>query len=213
MPSVAKNGLSDGAFRYSELMTTSTDRISELEQQLFKLKQELTELRKAELGQVVEDHELTRLDGSKVRLSELFGDKSDLLTVHNMGKGCNYCTLWADGFVAQAPMIMQRCAFVLVSADDPATAKSFSESRGWNYPVVSGKGSTFTEAMGFLVDGNVWPGVTSFHKTPDGVIHRVSKSFFGPGDDFCPIWAFFDLLKDGANGWEPEGESTACSGS
>ncbi len=29
---------------------------------------------------------------------EMFGDKKQLLLIHNMGQGCRYCTLWADGF-------------------------------------------------------------------------------------------------------------------
>ena len=28
----------------------------------------------------------------------------------------------------------------------------------------------------------------------DGKITRVSKTFFGPGDNFCGVWHFFDML-------------------
>jgi len=35
-------------------------------------------------------------------------------------------------------------------------------------------------------------------------IRRVSDTGFHPGDDFCPIWHFFDLLPEGADGWQPQ---------
>ena len=28
----------------------------------------------------------------------MFGEHDMLLLIHNMGQGCRYCTLWADGF-------------------------------------------------------------------------------------------------------------------
>jgi hypothetical protein len=35
-------------------------------------------------------------------------------------------------------------------------------------------------------------------------ILRVSDVAWSPGDDFCTIWHFFDLLPDGAAGWSPK---------
>jgi hypothetical protein len=35
-------------------------------------------------------------------------------------------------------------------------------------------------------------------------IFRVSDAGFQPGDDFCAIWHFFDLLPEGATGWQPQ---------
>ena len=32
------------------------------------------------------------------KLSQLFAGRRDLLVIHSMGKGCNSCTMWADGF-------------------------------------------------------------------------------------------------------------------
>ena len=36
-------------------------------------------------------------------LLDLFGDRDTLLAIHNMGQGCRYCTLWADGFNGLLP--------------------------------------------------------------------------------------------------------------
>ncbi|MBO6513174.1 MAG: DUF899 family protein [Phycisphaerales bacterium] len=164
----------------------------------------------------VEDWTLHNTDGSPVKLSELFGDKTELLVVHNMGKHCNYCSLWADGFIGHADHIQERCAFVLCSNDDPKTSGDFAKERGWNYPVVSGKDSGFAEAMGYRTpDGQTMPGVSAFHKDDDGSIVRTGKDMFGPGDDFCPVWPFFELIKDGHADWQPRhgGKSSCCGGS
>ncbi len=37
-----------------------------------------------------------------------------------------------------------------------------------------------------------------------GKILRVSDAPWSPGDDFCTVWHFFDLLPDGAAGWFPK---------
>ena len=152
----------------------------------------------------VEDHTLRTPDGDEVRLSELFGGKRDLIVAHNMGKGCVYCTLWADGFRGYTEHLEDRAGFVLCSHDEPETLRAFAAERGWNFRCVSGAGSGFTGAMGFLgPSGGPEPGVSAFHKLSDGSIVRTGSAPFGPGDDFCPVWPFFDLLKGGADGWEP----------
>jgi len=152
----------------------------------------------------VDDHELRDLDGSPVRLSELFGEGDDLLVVHNMGRGCSYCTLWADGFRGLADHLERRCAFVLCSDDEPAKVAEFKRVRGWTFRCVSGAGSDFAAAMGYRGEnGKPHPGVSAFHKEPDGSIVRTGHTPFGPGDDFCPVWPLFDLLKDGKGDFEP----------
>lgn len=182
-----------------------SDEIQQLQKQIHELKARLSEARRSAPHEQVEDYELRRVDGAPVRLSELFDGREDLLVVHNMGKGCAYCTLWADGFRGFAPHLQNRCSFVLCSNDDPETAREFADSRGWNYPVVSGAESGFAKDMGFASeDGKPWPGVSAFHKGNDGVIVRTGSAPFGPGDDFCSPWPLFDLLRGGAGDWAPK---------
>lgn len=144
--------------------------------------------------------------GAPVRLSELFGGGRDLIIVHNMGRSCSYCTLWADGFNGLYSHIATRTAFVLSTPDDPQVAAAFAASRKWTFPVVSIAGTTFAKDMGFQrPSGGVIPGMSAFYKADDGAISRVARSQeLGPGDPFCPVWPLLDLLKDGANGWEPK---------
>ncbi len=163
-----------------------------------------------------EDWVLTNLDSTPINLSSLFGDKTELLVIHNMGRGCEYCSLWADGFIGIADHLQERCGFVLCSNDPPAVAASFAKERGWDYPVVSGHDSEFAKAMGYTDDkGSPWPGVSAFHKNEDGSIVRTGDQPFGPGDDFCAVWPMLDLIKGNKGEWEPRkgGKSSCCSSS
>ncbi|MGP1347278.1 MAG: DUF899 family protein [Phycisphaerales bacterium] len=139
-----------------------------------------------------------------ITLSELFADHSDMLIIHNMGRRCSYCTLWADTLIGIARHIQRRCALVLCSADEPPALAAAIKERGWNFPCVSGAHSGFNEAMNFGTSTKALPGVSSLHRSPNAEIHRITAAAFGPGDDFCPVWPFFDLLKEGPNGWQPD---------
>ena len=186
------------------------DDIAKLTMAVIEAKGALREAQAKAEPQPVDDWELKNPDGSAVRLSELFGDKCDLILVHNMGKSCVYCTHWADGFRGHAEALNDRASFVLCSNDEPQVMEEFTTSRGWNYRCVSGAGSEFAKTMGYADDaGNPHPGISAFHKTDDGTIVRTGTSPLGPGDDFCPTWAMFDMLKDGVNGWQPKYEYTA----
>jgi len=187
-------------------MSQSIDQqIKDLETQIYETQQKISELMKQRDAEPVNDYTFRNKDGSEVKLSELFGDKDDLIVVHNMGKGCRYCTLWADGFIGFVPHLSDRASFVVSSADDHETMKTFAESRGWNFRIMSAADGPFKSDMGFADDkGNPWPGVSAFHREADGSIHRTGSAPFGPGDKFCAVWHFFDLLKDGPNKWEPQ---------
>jgi predicted dithiol-disulfide oxidoreductase (DUF899 family) len=177
--------------------------IARLERQIMEMKQELARLRREATPEEVEDYVLLGPGGEEVRLSQLFGESDDLILVHNMGRSCPYCTLWADGFNGVLAHLEDRAAFVVVSPDDPDTQSELSESRGWKFRMVSGKESPFTEDMGFRdAEGGWWPGVSTFRKWENGKIVRIAHAGFGPGDDFCSVWHFFDLLAGGSGGWE-----------
>src|SRR5215216_6225320 len=160
--------------------------IEELARQIEELKGKLSEARRRRPTESIEDYALLDRDGNPVRLSAFFGEKDDLLVIHNMGQGCSYCTMWADGFVSALPQLWDRAAFVVVSPDAPAVQRTFAESRGWTFPMASGVGSGFIRAMGFdrgeNGDSDFWPGISAFHREPDGGIVRTGKDTFGPDD-------------------------------
>lgn len=189
--------------------TTST-----VEEQLEALDKELAEkqkLRKTLLqqlaGRTVQDYELKGQEGT-LKLSEMFGDGTELLLVHNMGKNCPYCTLWADGFNGVAQHLDDRVAFGVVSPNPPDVQKEFAESRGWKFPMYSAEGSTFSRDLGFEIDheGKPFqlPGVSAFVKNEDGTIMLTAQDFFGPGDTYSGIWHLLELLPKGPDGWHPK---------
>jgi predicted dithiol-disulfide oxidoreductase (DUF899 family) len=126
------------------------------------------------------------------------------MVIHNMGKGCSYCTLWADGFNGFVKPLNDRVPFVLVSPDKPSVQKEFAESRGWTFKMLSASESTFTKDLGFeKEEKKYWPGVSTFVRK-EGKIFRVNYDFFGPGDYYCSVWHLFDLLPKGENAWKPK---------
>ncbi len=178
--------------------------------ELDRAQKRLAELRRQLPHEAVSDYELQGPDGP-VNLSALFGEKEDLILVHNMGSGCSYCTLWADNFNGVADHLQDRAAFVLVSPDSPAEQQAFARGRGWRFPLYSAAESTFTADMGFQSTAGGFmsgyqPGVSVFRKNEDGSITRVAKDHFGPGDSYCGIWHLFSLLPDGHDGWNPQFE-------
>jgi predicted dithiol-disulfide oxidoreductase (DUF899 family) len=183
-----------------------TDRVAEIQKQIQNLRQELTEARRTAPPEPIGDYDLTRPTGEAVHLSDFFGDKDDLIVIHNMGTGCSYCTLWADGFVSMLPHLQDRAGFVVVTPDSPTVQRAFATSRNWTFPMASAEGTSFFADLGF--DGgdgkSPQPGFSALHRNADGTIERTGRDDFGPGDDYAPIWHFFDALKDGTDGWEPK---------
>jgi predicted dithiol-disulfide oxidoreductase (DUF899 family) len=179
--------------------------LAEAEEDLVKAKERLAELRRQSPKEEVQDYALKGWDGKDARLSSFFGDKKDLILIHNMGTGCAYCTMWADGFNGVVPHLENRAGFVVVSPNDCETQKKFATGRGWKFKMYSAKGTSFNKDLGFENEkGGAQPGVSVFRREPDGKILRVSKAEFGPGDDFCSVWHLFDLLSEGPAGWEPK---------
>ncbi|AIE83722.1 DUF899 family protein [Fimbriimonas ginsengisoli] len=192
----------------TETITDVDKQIDELQNEIEAAKRRLVEVRKRRPKEPIQDYVLQDSDGNEVRLSELFGDKDDLIVIHNMGTSCSHCTLWADGFTGLVPHLTNRAALVLCSPDKPEVQKRFAAKRDWNFKMVSSHDSSFYKDMGFwATDGpypGPWPGVSTFRREPDGSINRIAKATFGPGDDFCAVWPLLDMLENGANGWEPQ---------
>lgn len=179
--------------------------LAQAEEEFVKVRERLAELRRQLPKEKVQDYALKGWDGKDARLSCFFGDKNDLILIHNMGTGCAYCTMWADGFNGVLHHLENRAGFVVVSPNDTETQKKFAASRGWKFKMYSAKGTSFNKDMGFENEkGGAQPGVSVFRREGDGRIFRVSKASFGPGDDFCSVWHLFDLLAEGTAGWEPK---------
>lgn len=175
--------------------------LKDYRQQIASIKSRMRELQGQIEPEPVADYLFATPDGP-VSLSALFGDKQELFVIHNMGTGCAYCTLWADGFNGVQHHLRDRAAFVVSSPDAPEVQRAFAAARGWKFPMVSHQGSNFAEDMGYRPDGKFDPGISVFRKTENGVF-RISDAELGPDDEFCIVWSFLDLLPVDTAGWRP----------
>ncbi|MBM3581553.1 MAG: DUF899 domain-containing protein [Alphaproteobacteria bacterium] len=182
---------------------TASKKLSGYRDQIAELRKKTRAVQASVRPQPVEDYEFSTTRGT-IRLSGLFGEKNDLFVIHNMGASCPYCTLWADGYNGVYDHLANRAAFVVSSPDAPAAQKKFARSRGWRFPMISHRGTTFARDMGYGSEKEGWrPGVSVFRKER-GHILRVSDASFAPGDDYCALWHFFDLLPGGPGNWRPK---------
>ncbi|MCW3126923.1 MAG: hypothetical protein JWO03_2581 [Bacteroidetes bacterium] len=180
--------------------------IESLQSDIANKRKEILTLRSQAEPEPVADYTLQDAGGKDLLLSSLFDDRDELLVIHNMGKGCKYCTLWADGFNGVTKPLADRVPFVLISPDTPEVQREFAAGRGWAFPMLSAAKSTFTQDLGFYKEGEgYWPGVSALIRK-DGKIYRASYDFFGPGDVYSSVWHFYDLLPKKVNGWQPKYE-------
>lgn len=167
-------------------------------------------LKNTALGET-EDYRLHGPNGDTTALSDLFGDKSDLIVIQNMGQSCRYCTMWADGFMGVKQHLEDRAAFALVSPDSPSEQQAFAKSRGWTFRILSSHGTPFKKDLGFESEtGDQSPGVSTFRREGTKLIN-IANDFFGPGDSYCAVWHLYDLLHGDADGWEPQYEYVAAA--
>ena len=184
---------------------TITEKIEELEKQITEHKKELVNLRAQDSTKGINNYKFQTHDGGNIQLSELFGDRNELIMPFNMGKKCVYCTLWADGYNGILHHLENRSAFTVVSPDPIDVQKKFYKSRNWNFKMVSCEDMQFYKDMDmFNGEDSTWPGVASLIKNEDGKIFRYAKSNFGPGDNYCIMWDFNDILPVHDPVWAPE---------
>jgi len=183
------------------------EQIDNLQKELTQKKRQLNELRHSLPPEPVAEYRFINAEGREAGLSDLFGDRRDLIVVHNMGKSCPYCTLWADGFNGMVGHFTDRAVFVVVSPDPPDVQRQFAESRGWTFDMWSPQDTRFLEDMKMAGEkGEPWPGVSVFKRQVDGSVVRTGYDYFGPGDYYCSIWHIMELFPEGVAGWKPKWE-------
>jgi predicted dithiol-disulfide oxidoreductase (DUF899 family) len=180
----------------------TSEKLAQYRGQIAELRKRMRELQSSVEPQAVKDYEFATPDGT-VRLAQLFGQREYLFIIHNMGAGCPACTMWADGFNGVLPHLENRAAFVVSTPDEPAKQQRFKASRNWDFRMVSHQGSQFAADMCYRNENGWLPGVSVFKRNGTEIL-RVSDTRFGPYDDFCSAWHLFDLIPEGANGWQPK---------
>ena len=169
----------------------SQERIEAIERQIGELTSELAALRKASEAEAIRNYEFDTGAG-KTTLLDLFADKNRLLVIHNMGQGCRYCTLWADGFNGLLPHLESALSVVLVSKDPPEVQRTFANSRGWRFRVASHGGGDYIREQGVYGEAENYPGAVVYERN-NGDILRKNACSFGPGDLYCALWPLLGL--------------------
>ena len=175
---------------------------AKLEMELYEKALKLAALRKAEPLKEVPDYKFKTLSG-EVMLSDLFADKDKLLVIHNMGQGCRYCTLWADGINGILPHLEDAMAVVLASKDAPELQRRMAQNRGWRFRLVSHGGGDYLAEQNVMEGKGNYPGAVIYQKK-DGKIYRSGSAPFGPGDLYSPLWHFLSLAGMSEEDWTPQ---------
>ncbi|SEA48201.1 DUF899 family protein [Microbulbifer marinus] len=178
------------------------DAIQQTEKQIFALMQKLNELRKQHRGDAVQNYTFASLAG-EVTLLDLFAGRERLLLIHNMGQGCRYCTLWADGFNGFVPHLESAMSVVLVSKDAPDVQRQFANSRGWRLRLASHGGGDYIREQSVLPGEGNMPGAVVYERDGD-TIYRKNSCIFGPGDIYCSMWSLLGLAGLGEGDWTPQ---------
>lgn len=182
--------------------------IEQLFQEIQAKRNQIIEILKQNPETIEKQYSFIDWSNKRTPLAELFGEKDDLIVIHNMGKGCVYCTLWADEINGVRDHLANRASLVVINPNPIDVQKEFAASRGWQFKMLSDADMDFTYDMGFAMekDGKRYaqPGFSTFHRDASGNITRIGYDEFGPGDQYSNVWHFFDLLKDGSNEWEPD---------
>ena len=177
-------------------------KITELEKQIYELNIELNTLRAQQNGSDVKNYTFDTQTG-EAALLDLFGEHDTLLLIHNMGQGCRYCTLWADGFNGFLPHLESTMSVVLVSKDAPELQRQFANSRGWNFRLASHGGGEYMAEQSVMDGAGNMPGAVVYTRDGD-TIRRKNSVVFGPGDRFCSAWNLLALAGLGEDKWTPQ---------
>ncbi|MFG1481978.1 DUF899 family protein [Halobacteriovorax sp. RZ-2] len=176
--------------------------LKEAEKELFELTQKVAALRKDQPAQEVKDYTFRSTTGA-VNLYDLFGDKDQLIMIHNMGQACRYCTLWGDGINGLVSHIESVCSLVLVSKDDPEIQRRFANERGWRFNILSHGGGDYIKEQSVVAGEVNMPGIVCYQKVGTKV-YRKNSAVFGPGDEFCSMWNILTLAGVSSSDWTPQ---------
>jgi len=176
--------------------------IRDIEQNIHTLMERLAKLQKSNRGNEVINYSFSTIEG-EINLLDLFGEKDKLLLIHNMGQGCRYCTLWADGLNGFLPHLEATISVVLVSKDVPQLQRKFANSRGWMFRLASHGGGEYIQEQSVMKDSNNMPGAVVYER--DGnKIYRKNDCVFGPGDIYCSMWSLLGLAGLDETSWTPQ---------
>ncbi|NQT63395.1 MAG: DUF899 family protein [Candidatus Marinimicrobia bacterium] len=179
-----------------------SNEIKDIEMQIYELNEKLTALRKSSPATKVPNYTFKTVEG-EITLLELFGENDKLLMIHNMGQGCRYCMLWADGFNGFLPHLESAMSVALVSKDAPELQRRFANERGWRFRLASHGGGEYIREQTVTEGEANSPGAVVYERISDEIF-RKNSSEFGPGDIYCSMWGLLGLAGMGEEEWTPQ---------
>lgn len=156
----------------------------------------------------------------QTRLSELFASaKKNLILINFMFAPdaelpCPMCNMWADGYNAIAPHLMQQTSFALVARADIKKLRAWAACRDWrNIRLLSSLNNTFNQDYLTEIENRQQPSITVFRKDDEDQIRHFysieAHWLTTPGDPrhidlYSPLWNLLDLTPEGRNeDWYP----------
>ena len=173
-----------------------------LEFEIMEKAQRLAALRREEGDSAVTDYGFQTLAG-ETSLSGLFAGRERLLLIHNMGQGCRYCTLWADGINGVLGHLEDAMAVALVSKDTPEIQRRMALDRSWKFRMASHGGGAYMADQCAMGEHANNPGAAVYERK-DSKIVRHGRAAFGPGDLYSPVWHFLALAGLEVPDWTPQ---------
>ena len=173
-----------------------------LEFEIMEKSHQLAALRSSEEDIEVKDYVFQTL-GNDTSLTKLFADRDQLLMIHNMGGGCRYCTLWADGINGVIDHLEDAMAVALVSKDKPELQRRMALDRDWKFQMASHGGGDYMTDQCSMGEHENYPGAAIYERRGEKIVKR-GKTMFGPGDLYSPVWHFLSLAGIGASDWTPQ---------
>lgn len=144
--------------------------------------------------------------GTRVKFSELFGDKSTLLLYSFMyGPGwdnpCPSCTSLVDGFDRTWYQVSRNAAFAAIAKAPAEKINAWARKRGWSQiPLLSGSESAFQadyKCQGES-DDMQWPVMHVFTRRKGKIFHFWATELSGNHvDTVWPYWNLMDFTPEG----------------
>ncbi len=165
---------------------------------------------------VKEDYQFTGPDGG-ASLSELFGDKSQLILYHFMfgpdwEEGCKICSFWADQYdVINLHIGARDVSLCAISRAPWQKFQPFKERMGWKFRWLSSSSTSFNSdyAVSFPNQdtgiynyressvGEELPGLSVFYKDANGDIYHTYSTYARGLDPLNATYQLLDLVPKG----------------
>jgi predicted dithiol-disulfide oxidoreductase (DUF899 family) len=171
-------------------------------------------------GTVPEDYVFEETGPRRVKLSELFGNKSTLVLYSYMfgpamPNPCPFCTSILDGLDGQVPHIVERAAFAVVARNPISKLESVAEARRWkHHRLLSSAGNTFNRDYHAETESGAQNPLLHVFTKKDGQVRHFwsSELLFSPpapGQDprhvdlVWPLWHVLDVTPEGRGDFHP----------